>query len=53
MNHTLLLPIPKISTATCVSDYRLISDHNMAYKIMSKLLANRLKPQLRKCVSEN
>lgn len=52
MNHTLLLPIPKIQSATSVSDFRPISLCNVAYKIISKLLAKRWRPLIKKCVSE-
>lgn len=51
--HTLLLPIPKFTSATTVFDYHPINLCTTAYKIISKLLANHLKRVLHKCIIEN
>jgi len=50
-NHTLIALIPKRLGASSVHHYRPISLCNIIYKIISKLLANRLKPLLSKVIS--
>jgi hypothetical protein len=50
-NHTFITLIPKRLGASSVQHYRPISLCNIIYKIISKLLANRLKPLLSKFIS--
>lgn len=45
-NATLLSLIPKTIEAECMSDYRPIACYNVIYKIISKILARRLKATL-------
>lgn len=42
-NHTILLPIPKVKKSQNVSNFRPINQCNTLYKVVSKLLTNRLK----------
>lgn len=53
MNTTAIALIPKKPKACCLSDYRPISCCNIVYKLISKIIANRLKPILTECVSPN
>ena len=50
-NSTLLTLIPKEVKPSTFDRYRPISLYNASYKILSKLLANRLKPLLGKLIS--
>ncbi|KAJ9546404.1 hypothetical protein OSB04_018947 [Centaurea solstitialis] len=51
INHTLLCFIPKIPNATRVSDFRPISCCTVLYKIISKIICDRIKPYLGGIVS--
>lgn len=53
MNTTAIALIPKKPEACGLGEYRPISCCNMVYKVISKIIANRLKPILQKCVSPN
>jgi hypothetical protein len=52
LNETNICLIPKCDNPTSMKDLRPISLCNVLYKMVSKLLANRLKNCLDKCVSE-
>ncbi|KAL3844844.1 hypothetical protein ACJIZ3_002247 [Penstemon smallii] len=53
LNHTLVTLIPKQNHPNQVENFRPISLCNVAYKVISKVLANRLKPLLQKFISPN
>jgi hypothetical protein len=53
LNHTFLALIPKTSGSHSAHQFRPISLCNIAYKIIFKILANRLKPLLHKIISPN
>ncbi|KAJ9536537.1 hypothetical protein OSB04_un000289 [Centaurea solstitialis] len=46
LNHTLLCFIPKVPNASRVTDFRPISCCNVLYKVISKIIAERMKPFL-------
>ncbi|KAJ9544003.1 hypothetical protein OSB04_023710 [Centaurea solstitialis] len=50
INHTLLCFIPKIPNATRVADFRPISCCSVLYKVISKVIAERMKPYLAQLV---
>lgn len=51
MNHTFLSLIPKTDNPSSPSEFRPISLCNSSYKIISKIIVNRMKPLLRKMIS--
>ncbi|KAL0408606.1 UNVERIFIED_CONTAM: putative ribonuclease H protein [Sesamum radiatum] len=51
INHTYITLIPKNSKAHLVEQFRPISLCNTIYKVISKILANKLKPHLEKIIS--
>ncbi|MCH80360.1 replication protein A 70 kDa dna-binding subunit, partial [Trifolium medium] len=53
LNSTNITLIPKGETQTTMKDWRPISLCNVLYKVVAKVLANRLKSVLDKCISEN
>ena len=53
INHTFITLIPKVKNSENVSEFRPISLCNVIYKIISKVLANRLKPILNDIISES
>jgi hypothetical protein len=50
-DHTNIALIPKVNNPSRVNQFRPISLTNFNYKIISKILSNRLKPLLHKIVS--
>ena len=52
INHTFITLIPKVGNTESVSEFRPISLCNLLYKIISKVIANRLKPILNSIISE-
>jgi hypothetical protein len=51
INSTFLALIPKENNPVSFNDYRPISLCNLIYKIISKVLSNRIKPILERCLS--
>ncbi|GLT65285.1 hypothetical protein SLA2020_377240 [Shorea laevis] len=52
-NHSHIALIPKVDNPSRVNHFRPISLTNFTYKIISKILANRLKPLLHSIISPN
>ncbi|XP_058767513.1 uncharacterized protein LOC131641227 [Vicia villosa] len=53
LNKTNITFIPKGDTQTTMKDWRPIALCNVLYKVIAKVLANRLKKILGKCISDN
>ena len=53
VNHTFVTLVPKSTNASSLSDYRLISCCNVLYKMITKVLSNRLKLVIDELISEN
>lgn len=53
VNETHIYLIPKTENPITIKDYRPISLANVAYKIISKILAERMKPWLHNIITEN
>ena len=51
LNSTFYVVIPKISKGEHFSDFRPIALCNFAYKVISKIIASRIKDKLAKCIS--
>ena len=51
INHTFITLIPKVHNLERVSDFRPISLCDVIYNIISKAIANRLKPMLNSIIS--
>ena len=51
INHTFLTLIPKVKNPEIVAQFRPISLYNVIYKILSKVIVNRLKPFLNSIIS--
>lgn len=51
LNNTAIVLIPKTSQACKLGEFRPISCCNIAYKVIAKIMANRLKPILQECIS--
>lgn len=52
-NHTVISLIPEVNNPTSLKNYRPISLCKVVYKIIAKILANRLKTVLELCISKN
>lgn len=53
LNHTNLVLIPKKNQNEYPSDYRPIALYNVLYKLVTKILANRIKPILHRLIYSN
>lgn len=53
INHTFISLIPKVDRLNTITEYRSISCCNMYYKVLSKVLCNRLKHFLPHLISKN
>ena len=53
LNTTVIALIPKTTSSCKLQDYRPISCCNIAYKVITKIIANRLKPILKSSISRS
>ena len=53
INKTNITPVPKINNPSKMTDFRPISLSNVVYKLIAKVLANRLKVVLPHIISKN
>ena len=53
LNHTFVALIPKKHKPDSISDFRPISLYNVVYKLVMKVLSNRLKGILRSIISDS
>jgi len=53
LNHTLVALIPKKPSPTVITEFRPISLCNVVYKLVTKVISNRLKPGLPSIISPN
>lgn len=53
LNSTLVVLIPKIANPLRLNNFRPISLVNTAYKIVTKILVQRIRPQLNEIISPN
>jgi mannosylglycoprotein endo-beta-mannosidase len=53
VNHTFLALVPKSADSSSLNDFRPISCCNVLYKIIAKVLANRLKVVIEELISQN
>nr|GEX13993.1 hypothetical protein [Tanacetum cinerariifolium] len=53
LNHTIIALIPKVADPSRINDYRPISCCNVLFKCISKIIANRIKDNLKFLVSPN
>ena len=53
LNETLIVLIPKVPQPKSINDFRPISLCNVVYKVISKVLVNRMRPILSDIISTN
>lgn len=53
LNHTLIALVPKVKEPKIVMEFRPISLYNVLYKLISKVIANRVKNLLNVAISQN
>lgn len=53
LNHTIVVLIPKIISPTMVSDFQPLSLCNVIYRVIAKVIANKLKLVLGDVISQN
>ncbi|XP_038991122.1 uncharacterized protein LOC120114217 [Hibiscus syriacus] len=53
VNRTIIVLIPKVNNPTLMKQFRPISLCSIIYKVVSKVIVNRLKPLMHACIAEN